>query len=252
MKKILSIFLVFALFACFAACDSGEDGVSVNKAGDGPVISLYADKKAVAPGDELIVTVNIADAENCASFDLFVKCDSDVEYISSAKGKNLGDFYIEGNESIADGKTGVVIGGFVMTTYTLDNDDVLSITYKVPDSAKIGKTLKFNAECDSFDVSDDPSGDDSYSVMEKVALNGISVKVAQESVEADRSDFIADTQAAEEVTTEETTVEETASAEGEELSTDETTDAVADETADAEESSEAEPSEESEETGAAE
>lgn len=221
MKKVLSLLLVLAVVACFSACNSGEGGLN-NKSGDGPVISLYADKSAVAPGDELVISVNVADAENCACFDLFVTADSDVQYISTERGTDIGEFMIEGNLQTVDDKEGVVVGGIIMTAYTLDNDDILNIKYIVPESAKTGKTLTFNIECISFDLSKDETGAEIYSVLEDVALNGVTVKVAEESVYAQRNETATVAETTEEDTTEETTAEETTEeettlTEGEEL-----------------------------------
>lgn len=221
MKKIISFILVLSVVLCFAACN-GSGGLK-NQEGDGVAITLFADKTSVAPGEELVIAVNVKDAQFAACFDLFVETDSDASFVKVRQGKNLGEFMVEGNQQVIDGKEGVYIGGMISTALTLSDHDVANITYQIPENAKIGEKYNFNIRCDSFDVSYDESGNEIYSVMEDMALTGVTVVIAEESVKADRNAEA--TTAAEtteetetEETTEEVTSEETTSGEDEEAS----------------------------------
>ncbi len=243
MKKVLSIILTLSLILCFAAC--GNSGGLNNKKGDGVAVSLSADKTAVAPGDELVVTVNVKDAEYAACFDLYVVSESDVQFIGTERGEDIGDFFVEGNLQQKDGKDAVYVSGMVATTFDLDDKDIIHITYTVPEDAKIGKSLVFNMECGSFDVGKDESGAEIYSVMEDMALTGISVEIAEESVVADKKASDNTTaQATTEAATDEAssdeaeTLEETTLSEDEETSEDVTEEAVASEEASEEDTTE--------------
>lgn len=244
MKKVLSIILTLSLILCFAAC--GNSGGLNNKKGDGVAVSLSADKTAVAPGDELVVTVNVKDAEYAACFDLYVVAESDVQFIGTERGEDIGDFFVEGNLQQKDGKDAVYVSGMVATTFDLDDKDIIHITYTVPEDAKIGKSLVFNMECGSFDVGKDESGAEIYSVMEDMALTGISVEIAEESVAADKNAASDNTtaQATTEAATDEAssdeaeTLEETTLSEDEETSEDVTEEAVASEEASEEDTTE--------------
>ncbi len=239
MKKIVSFILVLTIIVCFAAC--GKNSGSSSKNGDGPSVTLFADKKAVAPGDEVVVFVNVDKAENVACFEVFVTADTELEYVDCQGIVGETGLFIECNKQEENGQEGYLIAVIHMQAYTLNNYDVAALTFKVPEDMKTGKTLKFDVAGLSFDVATDESGAEIYSVLDSVALNGLKIKTAAESEAADARQI-----AEAEITAEETTAAETTAAEetsiDEEISADE--EAVIDEESSDEALSEEETSEE--------
>ena len=244
MKKIVSFILALTMIVCFASCNN--NGPTSSKDSDGPAVTLFADKKAVAPGDEVVVFVNVDKAENAACFEVFVTADTELEYVDCQSIAGETGLIIECNKWNEAGEDGYRIAVIHMQAYTLNNYDVAALTFKVPEDMKTGKTLKFDVAGLSFDVATDESGAEIYSVLDSVALNGLKIKTAAESEAADARQI-----AEAEITTEETTAAETTAAEttaaeetsiDEEISADE--EAVIDEESSDEALSEEETSEE--------
>lgn len=241
MKKILSFLIAVAMLFCLAACNS-DGSVAANGSNDGPCVSVFADKKAVAPGDELVLYVNVAGAENLACFDIFITTESEIEFVEGNNLMGPEGFIIECNEQKVNGVDGILVAGMHMYAYTVENNDIASVTFKVPEDMGTGKSVKFKVECHSFDVSDDESGNDIYSVADTVAVKGLSVKTAKESAFAETrvtAETTAEETTASEATTapEESTVVEESSAEelSEEVSEEYSEEEISDEESSAEE-----------------
>ena len=209
MKKIVSFILVLIIIVSFAACNT--DGSSSSKNGDGPKVTLFADKEAVAPGDEVVVFVNVDKAENAACFEVFVTADSELEYVDCQGIVGETGLFIECNKQEENGQEGYLIAVIHMQAYTLNNYDVAALTFKVPEDMKTGKSLKFGVSCLSFDLATDESGAEIYSVLDSLSLADLKIKTAEESVAAQARHTASSETTAEATTAEETTVEETTS-----------------------------------------
>ena len=176
MKKIFCILIALMMLFSFAACtDSNEEVTSeeATEAATVPVISLVSEKTAVVPGEEITVTLHIADAPLTACFDIFVFADDALE-ISDVK-TCLSELILAANNETKADEEYVVVRGMVAATYDVTDDDICNITYKVGDDVPSGTKINLTLQVPTYQLGLDESGNDIYDV--DCTLQGLVLEV---------------------------------------------------------------------------
>lgn len=179
MKKILCVILSLVFVFSFVACTDGnnEDANTSETSSDSgvPVISLVNEKTAVEPGEEVQIELHVKNAPLTACFDIYIYADEMLEYITSETVSS--ELILASNQEEADGIKRVVVRGMVAATYDILDDNICTVTYKVSEKAPSGTKLNLTVQSPMYQVGLDESGNDVYSVSDKIEFNGLVLEV---------------------------------------------------------------------------
>lgn len=176
MKKIFCVIIALLMLVSFASCSGGGEettsDVSDNTA-TVPVVSLVSEKTAVAPGEEVKVTLKVAQAPLTACFDILVFADDSLEF-SDVK-TCPSELILAANKEEKAGEEYVILRGMVAATYDVADDDMCVITYKVKDDVPAGTKISLTLQVPTYQLGFDESGNDIYNV--DCALQGLVLEV---------------------------------------------------------------------------
>ena len=159
MKRIVSIILAASLLlamACLSSC-GGKTPAAPATAADADAekgFTLSADQTALSPGDTFTVTLKGAGWKNVACFDVLLSASDNLSVVSY-KEKDVGDF----TTTVSQLEEGVKMGAYVMYTYDIEDMELLTVTYRIAETAKTGDKAEIQAQFTQFLVGTDPSGD---------------------------------------------------------------------------------------------
>ena len=176
MKKIFCILIALMMLFSFAACSDSNEEVTSEEATEAvtvPVISLVSEKTAVAPGEEIKVSLHIEDAPLTACFDILVFADA---ALSVAEVKTCpSEVILAANNESKAGEEYVIVRGMVAATYDVTDDDICNITYKVSDDVPTGTKINLTLQAPTYQLGLDESGNDVYNV--DCTLQGLVLEV---------------------------------------------------------------------------
>lgn len=185
MKRILCAILCLALLsAAFAACaqkqpdipsepqsetgsdagveikytydlDLSDDKLAAAFAGisERPVVVISADRENCRPGETFTVTYKMTDAKKVACFDLSVPYDASRLTLTGYETGQIDDMYFEEQKT----DNGLLYFGFCVRTVDLDDDTLLTLTFRVNDDAPAGEAGA-DLVIDAFQVGIDKDG----------------------------------------------------------------------------------------------
>ncbi len=177
MKKIISVILCFCFVAALCGCNqTAEEETSLNSSDGFVSVSVVCEKTEVAAGEDVTVALNIKNAMFTACFDIFVYASEELDYVSAEtelinNQLMLAANYMEGEVAY------VAVRGIVATAFDIDDKNVCTIVYKVPENAKTGDTFEIKVECPVYQLAVDSSGNDVYDVNETVVTNSLTLTV---------------------------------------------------------------------------
>lgn len=176
MKKIFCVLIALLMILSFAACSGGgEEATSedLSEAVTVPTVSLVSEKTAVTPGEELKVTLHVADAPLTACFDILVFADDSLEF-SEVK-TCPSELILAANCEEKAGEEYVILRGMVAATYDVTDDDMCVITYKVKEDVPAGTKISLTLQVPTYQLGLDESGNDIYNV--DCTLQGLVLEV---------------------------------------------------------------------------
>ncbi len=176
MKKIFCVVIALLMLVSFASCSGGGEETTTDVSGETatvPVVSLVSEKTAVAPGEEIKVTLHVADAPLTACFDILVFADAALQ-IKDVKTCPSELILAANREEKADEEY-VILRGMVAATYDVADDDMCVITYKVKDDVPAGTKISLTLQVPTYQLGFDESGNDIYNV--DCTLQGLVLEV---------------------------------------------------------------------------
>lgn len=150
MKKIISIFLVFAIIFVFAACTDEQPDASVSENGatqaviadfgTTPTVYAIVSNENPAVGEEVTVTVKLCNAGLFSSIDLIAEYDSNALSVEYTGGCTISD--IVDTVKIDAGK--ISYGGFVMRSAEVTDATLFELTITPQAGASGTQTIQIN------------------------------------------------------------------------------------------------------------
>ena len=176
MKKIFCVIIALLMIVCFASCSGGGEETTSDvpdNTATVPVVSLVSEKTAVASGEEVKVTLKVAQAPLTACFDVLVFADDAIQ-IKDVKTCPSELILAANREEKADEEY-VILRGMVAATYDVADDDMCVITYKVKDDVPAGTKISLTLQVPTYKLGFDESGNDIYNV--DCTLQGLVLEV---------------------------------------------------------------------------
>lgn len=175
MKKIICVAIALLMLFSFVSCSGGSETTTEGNTDDAvsPVISLVSDKTTVAPGEEIKVTLHVAEAPLTACFDILIFADETLEFSDVATCPS--ELILAANREEKAGEEYVIVRGMVAATYDVTDDDMCTVTYKVKDDVPSGSKISLTLQVPTYQLGLDESGNDIYNV--ECTLQGLVLEV---------------------------------------------------------------------------
>lgn len=120
-----------------------------------PVVTVFAERREYRPGETFTVTYKMADAKKVACFDLRVPFDSTRLTLTDYTTGQIEDMYFEEQKT----DKGLLYFGFCVRTVDLDDETLLTLTFRVNDDAPAGEASA-DIAINAFQVGIDKDGAD--------------------------------------------------------------------------------------------
>lgn len=179
MKKIICLFLVGVMIFALASCgnESKETTIASDSAENTtldvnsvtPEVTFTCEKNEVAPGEEISAFIYVKNAPQTACFDMYVYADNRLE-CDKIKCGYVENFQLEANRlSDADGNKYVAVRGMVATCRDILDDDICTLTYKIPADAASGDKYEITMKCPVYQIAFDENGNEIANCADKIS-----------------------------------------------------------------------------------
>lgn len=138
-----------------------------------PAVAFSADKTEVRPGEDITVTFRLSDAEWIACFSTELEYDPLAFVLKDNETYSESGYYDMFNDEV--GK--ILYYGYVLETFNVADEDMLSVTFTVSEDAKPGTQTSFRFSVPEMKLGTDKAGSGTYEVAENYSLFEVGVKI---------------------------------------------------------------------------
>ncbi len=139
----------------------------------GACFILSTTKTKYAPGEDVTVTISVANAPMTADFDLYLTWDEGALTYKSSSNATLGDMQmISSNDA-----TTFRLMGIVSTCMDLDNNELCDVVFTIPEDAKSGSVIEITPRVNEMEKALDSNGNEVKSIKKKVSASSLKINV---------------------------------------------------------------------------
>lgn len=139
----------------------------------GACFILSTTKTKYAPGEDVTVTISVANAPMTADFDLYLTWDEGALTYKSASNATFDDMQM----IFANNDTTFRLMGVVTTCTDLDNNELCDVVFTIPEDAKSGSVIEITPRVNEMEQALDSQGNEVKSIKKKVSASSLKINV---------------------------------------------------------------------------
>ncbi len=139
----------------------------------GTCFILSTTKTKYKPGENVTVTISVANAPMTADFDLYLTWEDGALTYKSASTATVGDMQmISSNDN-----TTFRLMGIVSTCIDLNNNELCDVVFNIPEDAKSGSVIELTPRVNEMEQALDSNGNNVKSIKNKVSASSLKINV---------------------------------------------------------------------------